>query len=111
MEVRDRGLGGWIGRRARAHPTDDALVDGARALDYRSLADRVTAVAAGFAELGVRPGDRVSYSGPAGHAYVESLFAATLLGAAFTPINPRHPDEVAAAIIADARPTISPPTS
>lgn len=102
----DLGLGGWVSRRARLRPDDVALRDDAGELSYRELGERIAAVAAGLSTAGVRPGDRVSYSGPAARAYVETLFATVSLGAIFTPVNPRHPAETAASIVADARPRL-----
>ena len=58
------GLGSWTARRARATPERTALVHGSRRLTYAALDDRVRALAAGLAGLGVERGDRVAYLDP-----------------------------------------------
>ncbi len=83
------GLGSWTARRARATPERTALVHGSRRLTYAALHDRVRALAAGLAGLGVGRGDRVAYLGPNHPAFVETLFATTALGAVFVPLNSR----------------------
>ena len=83
------GLGSWTARRARATPERTALVHGSRRLTYAALDDRVRALAAGLAGLGVERGDRVAYLGPNHPAFVETMFATTALGAVFVPLNAR----------------------
>jgi fatty-acyl-CoA synthase len=83
------GLGSWTARRARATPERTALVHGSRRLSYAALDDRVRALAAGLAGLGVGRGDRVAYLGPNHPAFVETMFATTALGAVFVPLNSR----------------------
>jgi fatty-acyl-CoA synthase len=83
------GLGTWTARRARATPERTALVHGTRRVTYAALDDRVRALAAGLAGLGVERGDRVAYLGPNHPAFVETLFATTALGAVFVPLNAR----------------------
>jgi fatty-acyl-CoA synthase len=83
------GLGTWTARRARATPERTALVHGARRVTYAELDDRVRALAAGLAGLGVGRADRVAYLGPNHPAFVETLFATTALGAVFVPLNSR----------------------
>jgi acyl-CoA synthetase (AMP-forming)/AMP-acid ligase II len=53
-----------------------ALVQGARALTYRALGDRVGRLAAGLAGLGLRRGDRIVLLMPNRPELVESLWAA-----------------------------------
>jgi fatty-acyl-CoA synthase len=83
------GLGSWTARRARTTPERTALVHGARRMTYAELDDRVRALAAGLAGLGVGRGDRVAHLGPNHPAFVETLFATTALGAVFVPLNSR----------------------
>jgi fatty-acyl-CoA synthase len=93
------GLGSWTARRARATPERTALVHGSRRLTYAALDDRVRALAAGLAGLGVGRGDRVAYLGPNHPAFVETMFATTALGAVFVPLNSRlAPEEHAFAL-------------
>ncbi len=95
------GLGSWTARRARATPERTALVHGARRLTYAALDDRVRALAAGLAGLGVERGDRVAYLGPNHPAFVETLFATTALGAVFVPLNARLAAQEHAFALAD----------
>ncbi|MFD9669139.1 long-chain fatty acid--CoA ligase [Rhodococcus sp. NPDC059968] len=91
----DVGLGSWPWRRARITPDRIALVEEGRVMTYRHLADRVARLAASLADAGVRPGDRVAYLGPNAIATFEALFATTLAGAVFVPLNTRlSPAEV-----------------
>jgi len=72
-----------------------ALVQGSRALTYRALGDRVARLAAGFAELGLRRGDRIVFLMPNRPELVESLWAAFHGGFCAVPVNWHlHPDEV-----------------
>jgi acyl-CoA synthetase (AMP-forming)/AMP-acid ligase II len=72
-----------------------ALVQGARTLTYRALGDRVARIAAGFAGLGLRRGDRVVLLMPNRPELVESLWAAFRGGFVAVPVNWHlHPDEV-----------------
>jgi acyl-CoA synthetase (AMP-forming)/AMP-acid ligase II len=89
------GIGSWIERRARIAPDRVALIGGDRSLTYAELARRVRRLANGLRRLGVAPGDRVAWVGPNHPAFLESLFATGLLGAALAPVNHRlEPDEV-----------------
>jgi acyl-CoA synthetase (AMP-forming)/AMP-acid ligase II len=72
-----------------------ALVQGDRALTYRELGMRVARLAAGFAGLGLRPGDRIVLLMPNRPELVESLWAAFHGGFVAVPVNWHlHPDEV-----------------
>src|SRR5499427_8940139 len=83
------GLGPWIERRARAAPGAVALITAGGSLTYSELASRVRRLANGLRALGVAKGDRVAWLGPNHPAFLESLFAAGLLGAAMAPVNHR----------------------
>jgi fatty-acyl-CoA synthase len=95
------GLGSWTARRARATPERTALVHGSPRLTYAALDDRVRALAAGLAGLGVGRGDRVAYLGPNHPAFVETMFATTALGAVFVPLNARLAPQEHAFALAD----------
>jgi acyl-CoA synthetase (AMP-forming)/AMP-acid ligase II len=72
-----------------------ALVQGSRALTYRTLGARVTRLAAGLAGLGLRRGDRIVLLMPNRPELVESLWAAFYGGFVAVPVNWHlHPDEV-----------------
>jgi len=73
-----------------------ALVQGARALTYRELGERVGRLAAGLAGLGMGRGDRVVLLMPNRVELVEALWAAFHGGFVAVPVNWHlHPDEVA----------------
>jgi fatty-acyl-CoA synthase len=87
--MRNQGLGSWTARRARNSPEAVALVHRGRGQSYLDLHRRTLATAGRLREAGVRGGDRVGYLGPNHPAYLETLFAAGMLGAIFVPLNTR----------------------
>jgi long-chain acyl-CoA synthetase len=62
------------------------VVGGTR-LTYRELHERVTRIAAGLADLGVRRGDRVAVMSGNGLLFFDAYLASAYLGAATVPIN------------------------
>ncbi|MEE1943199.1 long-chain fatty acid--CoA ligase [Streptomyces sp. TRM 70361] len=89
--MRNQGLGSWPARRARRTPRRTALVQGGSGteLTYARLHERTTRLAHALRDRGVRRGDRVAYLGPNHHTFLETLFAAGVLGAVFVPLNTR----------------------
>ena len=87
--MQNQGIGSWPARRARKTPNRIALIHEDRATTYAQLDDRVNRLAHVLRERGIRRGDRVAYLGPNHPAYVETLFAAGLVGAVFVPLNTR----------------------
>ena len=85
----DLGTGSWPARRARITPGATAFTQAETSYTYRQLADRVDALAAALAELGVWQGDRVAYLGANDIATFETFFAVGRLGAIFVPLNTR----------------------
>ncbi|MFJ6987236.1 MULTISPECIES: long-chain fatty acid--CoA ligase [unclassified Streptomyces] len=85
----NRGIGSWPARRARRSPDRVAVVHEERTLTYRELDERVGRLAHALRERGVGRGDRVAYLGPNHPAFLETLFAAGVLGAVFVPLNIR----------------------
>ena len=100
------GIGSWIERRARAAPDGVALIAGDRSLTYSELADRVRRLANGLRTLGVAKGDRVAWLGPNHPAFLESLFAAGLLGAAMAPVNHRLDAAEISWVLEDIKPRV-----
>ena len=82
-------IGTWPRRRAVKSADHPAIVFRDRATSYSELADRVDRLAAALQERGIGFGDRVSYLGNNHPSFVETLFATTLLGAIFVPLNTR----------------------
>lgn len=87
--MRNQGLGSWTARRARKSPQATAVIHRERRYDYRELHARTLGRAAQLRAAGLGRGDRVAYLGPNHPAYLETLFAAGLLGAVFVPLNTR----------------------
>ncbi|MBW0089667.1 AMP-binding protein [Pseudonocardia sp. KRD-184] len=72
-----------------------ALVQGDRTLTYRALGERVGRLAAGYAGLGLRRGDRIVLVMPNRPELVEAMWAAFHGGFVAVPVNWHlHPDEV-----------------
>jgi acyl-CoA synthetase (AMP-forming)/AMP-acid ligase II len=69
---------------------------------YGEFADRVTEVAAGLEELGVRQGDVVGVILPNSPHYLEVWWGILWLGATFNPVNPALTSREAASILADS---------
>jgi acyl-CoA synthetase (AMP-forming)/AMP-acid ligase II len=100
------GVGSWIERRARIAPGDVALIQGDRALTYAQLARRVRRLANGLQRLGVTHGGRVAWLGANHPAFLESLFASGLLGAALAPVNHRLEADEIGSILQSIEPTV-----
>jgi fatty-acyl-CoA synthase len=102
----DSGVGSWIERRARTSPDHIALIAGDRSFSYAELAGRIRRLANGLHRLGVRRGDRVAWLGPNHPAFLETMFATGLLGAALAPVNHRLAAGDVEALLADTEPTV-----
>ena len=100
------GVGSWIERRARAAPGGVALIAGDRSVTYSELAGRARQLANGLRTLGVAKGDRVAWLGPNHPAFLESLFAAGLLGAALAPVNHRLDQAEISWVLEDTKPRV-----
>ncbi|OLE27872.1 MAG: p-hydroxycinnamoyl-CoA synthetase [Catenulispora sp. 13_1_20CM_3_70_7] len=87
--MHNEGLGSWPARRARKTPRRTALIHQDLAVSYAELHARTTRLAHALRAAGVRHGDRVAYLGPNHPSFLETLFAAGLLGAIFVPLNTR----------------------
>ena len=104
--VRNAGVGPWIERRARTAPHDAALIAGECSWTYSEVADRVRRLADALRTLGVAKGDRVAWLGPNHPAFLESLFAAGLLGAAMAPVNHRLDEAEISWVLEDIKPRV-----
>ena len=74
--------------RAKRDPSGACIADERRELNNAEFAGTVTALAALFAEAGLRPGGVLGIMLPNRVELVASMFAAWRLGAAVTPVNP-----------------------
>lgn len=96
-----------VQRGARLHPKRSAVIEvGGRSTDYDTLDARVTALAHGFAELGVRRGTRIATLMRDCLEYIETYLAAAELGAIVVPINTLLTVAEARVIIDDAAPAV-----
>jgi fatty-acyl-CoA synthase len=100
--VRNEGIGSWPARRRRKSPDRIAIVHEGRELTYRELDKRVLRLASALRQLGVVRGDRIAYLGPNHPAFLETLFAAGVLGAVFVPLNLRLATGELAHMLADS---------
>jgi len=85
-------------------PQATALVYGNASLDHGTLEARSFALAAQLRALGVGPGSVVAVALPRSLELVVALVAVLRAGAAYLPLDPAHPDERLARILASARP-------
>ncbi|MFC3891211.1 amino acid adenylation domain-containing protein [Lentzea rhizosphaerae] len=95
-----------IARRAASSPDAVALVDGTREVSYRELDRLANQLAHLVLAKGVRPADRVAVRLPRGVDLVVALLAVWKAGAAYVPLDPAHPAERIATVLADARPRL-----
>jgi acyl-CoA synthetase (AMP-forming)/AMP-acid ligase II len=100
------GVGSWIERRARIQPERIALAWGEERITYGDLAGRIRRLGHAFSSFGIGRGDRIGWLGPNHPAFLETLFAASSLGAALAPVNHRLDQEAMAAQLEDASPTV-----
>ncbi|MEV6161944.1 long-chain-fatty-acid--CoA ligase [Streptomyces sp. NPDC052052] len=78
-----------VQRRARYDSAAAALVYEGRTITAGALAATTAGLAAGLAALGLRRGDRVAYLGLNSATLLETMLAASHLGAVFVPVNHR----------------------
>ena len=86
---------------ARRTPGAEALVYGARRLDYAALAAQVEQAAGALLAAGVSKGERVAVYLEKRIENVAAMFGAAAMGAVFVPVNPLLKAEQVAYILAD----------
>ncbi|MDA8183126.1 MAG: acyl-CoA synthetase [Acidimicrobiales bacterium] len=88
MEQRiDVSLGRWMAERSARAPRRRAISFEGSTRTYGDLQERIDRLAAALRAGGVRHGDRVGYLGMNHPAFLETMFAASRLGAIFVPLN------------------------
>ncbi|MBJ7005473.1 non-ribosomal peptide synthetase [Streptomyces griseofuscus] len=99
-------LADLIADAVRTRPGHPAVVGPDATYSYRQLDDRATALALRLVEHGVSTGDRVAVCLSRGADLVTALLAIARAGAAFVPLDPAHPADRIAYVLADAAPTV-----
>lgn len=95
VSERVMNLANWVTQNARRLPDHPAILFGDTKWTWAQFDARVGALAAGLAERGVGPGDKVLIHSKNSSEMFESLFATLRLGAIWVPTNFRiTPDEV-----------------
>lgn len=84
------------------YPHKEAVVCGDRRFTYKQFGDRAYALASAFHGMGIRKGDRIAILHPNGHQYLETYFAAALLGVILNPLNVRLSPKELAFILMDS---------
>jgi acyl-CoA synthetase (AMP-forming)/AMP-acid ligase II len=86
----------YLDKGARHYGNRPAVLDGTRQRTFGELAGRTIRLAAGLADLGIVPGDRVAILSRNAAEVLEAQGALARLGAMFVTINFRdHPDDLA----------------
>ena len=98
----DWNFTGVLAKVARAVPDRVAIVYGDRELTYAELLSRAAALALHLSREGVAPGDRVAIDLPNVPEYLESFFAAQLIGAIPMNVNYRYGPEETAYLLKDS---------
>jgi crotonobetaine/carnitine-CoA ligase len=84
----DGSLAGLLASRAARNGDKPFLLFEGRSIAWREIEPLVQRVAAAYAALGVKHGDRVATYAPTRHDIVITLFALARLGAWMVPVNP-----------------------
>ena len=79
----------FLRRAAKLYPAKTAVVDADRRFTYAEFQARVHRLANALRGLGVRAGDRVCILSPNSHAFLESFYGTSLIGAILVPLNYR----------------------
>jgi acyl-CoA synthetase (AMP-forming)/AMP-acid ligase II len=82
-------LGSLLERADRLYPHKTGVVCGEYRFTYREFARRVSRLAAGLQQEGIRKGDRVAICHQNCHYFLEAYFAAAGIGAILCPLNYR----------------------
>ncbi|RZU54020.1 non-ribosomal peptide synthase protein (TIGR01720 family)/amino acid adenylation domain-containing protein [Krasilnikovia cinnamomea] len=95
-------LHGWVAAQARDRADAVAVVDGDHELTYGELHGRAQALAARLHTAGIVAGDVVAVSLPRGADQIVGLYGILLAGAAYLPVDPEHPADRVAYLLADS---------
>jgi fatty-acyl-CoA synthase len=87
--VRNLGLGSWLTRRLKKSGDKTAVVYGESTLTYQQLHQGAAQLATAMSDHGVQRNDRVGFLGENSPEFMETLFAAGMLGSVLVPLNTR----------------------
>ncbi|GAA2477051.1 amino acid adenylation domain-containing protein [Streptomyces longisporus] len=90
--------------RAAESPASVAVGDGTTSLTYRQLDDRANRLARVLSSHGAGPGRIVAFSLPRSVDLAVAVLAVLKAGAAYLPLDPEHPADRTAYLLADADP-------
>jgi long-chain acyl-CoA synthetase len=93
-----------VGRALQYFPQHTALLREGRAVTFLELDVRVRQIAAVLRRRGFLSGERLAFLMPNGPAYIELIYACSLLGVIAVPINTRYAAAEIDRLIKDARP-------
>ncbi len=88
---------------AARSPEAAAVVTRDRSVSYAELEGRANRIAHRLVELGARPGDRVAVCLERSAELVAAILGTLKAGAAYLPLDPRHPADRRAFVVEDAR--------
>ncbi|MFE8013863.1 AMP-binding protein [Streptomyces antibioticus] len=92
-----------LSRAAERYGDHPAVVEGARRVGYRELAEEVLRTARAWTAAGIRPGDRVAVWAPNRLEFILALLGAQCAGASAVPMNTRYRGHEAAVILRHSR--------
>ena len=82
-------IGKVLAKRAATTPDREAVISKGRVFTFRQLNQRTCQLANAFADVGVKPGDRVGLLMHNNNEFLETYFAASKIGAVLVPLNTR----------------------
>lgn len=101
---RNATVHGLFAEQARRHPTAIALACGDRTMTYRELNRRAARLARRLRDGGVRPGEFVVIGADRSMEFIIAVLATLKAGAAYVPLDVRHPGSWLARMLEEVRP-------
>ncbi|MEU3626069.1 non-ribosomal peptide synthetase [Amycolatopsis coloradensis] len=106
LDVAPSTVAGLFEAQARRSPGATAVVSGEVALTFTELNERANRLGRALVAHGVGPEDFVALALPRSADVLLAILAVHKAGAAYLPLDPDHPAERLAAMLADARPKL-----
>ncbi|MEO7967047.1 MAG: AMP-binding protein [Gemmatimonadaceae bacterium] len=105
-ESQIRRVSDFLAWHTERSPHAEATVNGHERLTYRTLHERVQAVARALLAAGVQKGDRVATLSPPTPDYWITFLASNSIGAIWLGLNPRYRTEELTFVVSDAEPCV-----